>query len=197
MVPAVPGADLELTLDMELQKAVMKAFSGKNGAVVVMDPRNGEILAALSEPGFNPEIMQTGLSTEDWQQLTSNPFKPFLDKTTGGEFAPGSIFKPVLGMAALEEKLITPATTYHCPGHFVLGNHTFYCHKREGHGSVNLREAIVKSCDAYFYHVGIELGVDRFGVEVFLRKAAGHFIAGVGRVFKPSTQASSFCLPVC
>ena len=160
VVPAVPGSDLELTLDFELQKEVKDAFSGKFGAVVVLDPRNGEILAVVSEPGFNPESMQTSLSREEWRQLTSNPYKPFLDKTTGGEFAPGSIFKPVVGAAALEEGVISESSTYNCPGSFKLGNHTFFCHNREGHGLVDLKKAMMKSCDVFFYHLGVELGVD-------------------------------------
>lgn len=158
---AEAGSDLELTLDFELQKEVKKAFSGKNGAVVVLNPRNGEILAELSEPGFDPELMQTGLSREEWRRLSANPYKPFLDKTTGGEFSPGSIFKPVVAMAALEEGVITPRTQFNCTGSFTLGNHTFYCYHRTGHGLVDLKRAIMKSCDIFFYHVGVELGVDR------------------------------------
>lgn len=160
-VPAIPGSDLELTIDKELQKAAREAFSGKYGAVIALNPKTGEILASLSEPGFDPEMMQTGLSNEDWRRLNSNIFKPFLDKTTGGEFPPGSIYKPIIGMAALEEKIVTPATTFTCHGSFKLGDRTFHCHDRHGHGKVNLRKAMVQSCDVYFYHVGVELGVDR------------------------------------
>ncbi|SMF32165.1 penicillin-binding protein 2 [Pseudobacteriovorax antillogorgiicola] len=160
-VSATPGSDLILTIDKELQKSVKEAFNGKFGAVVVLDPRTGEILAQVSEPGFDPEMMQTGLSQEDWRRLTSNPFKPFLDKTTGGEFPPGSIYKPVVAAAALEEKVINTSTTYHCPGFFTLGDRTFHCHNRGGHGLVNLRKALVNSCDVFFYHVGVELGVDQ------------------------------------
>lgn len=160
VVPAIPGSDLQLTLDMELQKVAQNAFSGKNGAAVVLNPNTGEILASVSAPGYDPEKMQTGLSSEEWLMLTQNPFHPLLDKTTAGQFAPGSIYKPVIAFGALEEKIITPETTYFCPGHFKLGNQTFACHKRAGHGKVNLRKALVKSCDVYFYSVGVELGVD-------------------------------------
>ena len=159
--PAVPGSDLELTIDLKLQEAVKNAFKGKNGAVVVLNPTNGQILAEVSEPGFDPAILQTGLSNEEWRRLTSNPFKPFLDKTTGGEFPPGSVFKPVVALAALQENIITPQTTYRCPGSFTLGDQTFACHDRSGHGIVNLRRAMMKSCDVYFYQIGVELGVDR------------------------------------
>jgi penicillin-binding protein 2 len=160
-VPAIPGSDLELTIDLELQYTAKEAFSGKYGAVIALNPQTGEILAAVSEPGFDPEMMQTGLSNEDWRRLTSNIFKPFLDKTTGGEFPPGSIYKPIIAMAAIEEKIINSKTTYHCPGYFVLGNRVFHCHRRAGHGKVDLHKALVRSCDVFFYHVGVELGVDR------------------------------------
>jgi penicillin-binding protein 2 len=160
-VPAIPGSDLELTLDKELQKIAREAFNGKNGAVVVLNPQNGEILAAVSEPGFDPRAMQNGLSAEEWRRLTEHPFKPFLDKTTGGEFPPGSVYKAVVALAALEERVVDENKTYFCPGHFTLGNRLFYCHERHGHGTVNLIKAMLKSCDVYFYQVGVELGVDR------------------------------------
>lgn len=160
-VPAIPGSDLELTIDKELQKVTREAFSGKNGSVVVLNPRTGEILAAVSEPGYDPKIMQNGLSSEDWRRLTEDPFKPFLDKTTGGEFPPGSVYKAVVALAALEEKIVDQHKTFFCPGHFTLGNRLFNCHERQGHGTVNLFKALMKSCDVYFYQIGVELGVDR------------------------------------
>lgn len=161
VVLATPGSDLELTIDLKLQYEVKKAFAGKYGAVVVLNPQTGEILAQVSEPGFDPVKMQTGLSTEEWRSLTSNPFKPFLDKTTGGEFPPGSIYKALVALAALEEGIITEKTTHNCPGYFVLGNKVFLCHNHAGHGKVDLRKALMKSCDVYFYQIGVELGVDR------------------------------------
>ncbi|MBF0441947.1 MAG: penicillin-binding protein 2 [Oligoflexales bacterium] len=161
VVQAIPGADIELTIDLDLQNTVKEAFNGKNGAVIVMNPQTGEILADLSEPGFDPERMQTAISGEEWRSLTSNPFKPFLDKTTGGEFPPGSIYKILIAIAALQEKVITPSTTFFCPGHYSLGNQVYYCHQRRGHGMVDLKRAVQKSCDVFFYHVGVELGPDR------------------------------------
>ncbi len=160
-VPAKPGADLELTIDMELQKTAKAAFAGKNGSVVVLNPRTGEVLAAISEPGFDPRMMQQGVSPEDWRDLIQNPFKPLLDKTTGGEFAPGSVYKAVVAMAGLEERVIDENRTVFCPGYYTLGDRRFYCHERKGHGTVNLQKSLMKSCDVFFYQVGIELGVDR------------------------------------
>ncbi len=160
-VPAIPGSDLELTIDKELQRVTQDAFNGKNGSVVVLNPKNGEILSAVSEPGYDPKAMQNGLSPEDWRRLQEDPFKPFLDKTTGGEFPPGSVYKAVVALAALEEGIVDPNKTFFCPGHFTLGNRLFYCHERHGHGTVNMLKALMKSCDVYFYQVGVELGVDR------------------------------------
>ena len=160
-VPAIPGNDLILTIDLDLQPAARDAFKGKNGAVVVMDPRNGEVLAMLSEPGYDPNIYQGVLSQEKYRSLVNNPFKPFLDKTTGGMFMPGSVYKAVVALAALEEGIINPNTTFTCPGHYTMNGETFHCHERRGHGVVNLRRAMMKSCDVFFYNIGVELGVDR------------------------------------
>jgi penicillin-binding protein 2 len=161
MVPAQPGANVELTIDLELQQAVGQAFSGKNGAVVVMNPKSGAILAMTSQPAWDPYIYQRGMTAEEFRALTLDPLHPFMDKTTGGEFAPGSTYKAVVALAGLQEGTINPTKSYFCGGSFTLGTQTFGCHKKEGHGTVNLRRALMLSCDVYFYHLGIELGVDK------------------------------------
>ena len=158
---AVPGANLELTLDYELQQQVATAFKGKRGAVIAMNPRNGAILAMLSAPQFDPQIYVSKLSPQRWQALLANPYHPLLDKTTGGEYAPGSIYKVITALAALGDKLITPQTQVECRGRYVVGRDTFHCHHRRGHGQVNLKQALVQSCDVFFYHLGMVLGVDR------------------------------------
>lgn len=160
-VDAIRGSDLILTLDLDLQKASKDAFKGKYGAVIALDPRSGEILSMLSEPGFDPTMYQNRLSMFEWRALVENPFTPLLDKTTGGEFPPGSLYKPVVALAAIEEGVVNSKTKFHCNGAFVLGNQTFHCHNRSGHGIVDLARAMMKSCDIYFYHVGVELGVDK------------------------------------
>ncbi len=160
-VPAVPGSDLVLSIDLDLQTVARDAFKGKNGAVVAIDPRNGEILAMVSEPGYDPNVYQNGLSEEKYRSLVANPFKPFLDKTTGGVFMPGSTYKAVVAIAGLEEGVINQNSTFFCPGHYTLGGRVFQCHQHSGHGTVNLRRALMKSCDVFFYNVGVELGVDR------------------------------------
>jgi penicillin-binding protein 2 len=159
--PAIPGAELMLTLDMKLQVAAKDAFQGKYGAVIVMDPRNGEILAMASSPTFDLSMYQENLSADKWRSLLEDPFKPLYDKTTGGEYPPGSVYKPVVAMAALEEGLVNPNTTFRCNGSLTIGGETFHCHKRTGHGVVNLKTALMKSCDVYFFNLGVELGVDR------------------------------------
>ena len=160
-VPATPGADLLLTIDMELQRATKEAFRGKNGAVVVVNPQSGEVLAMVSEPGYDPNVYQGGLTEEKYRSLVANPFKPFLDKSTGGVYMPGSTYKAVVAIAALEAGVINANTTFFCPGHYTLGSQTFRCWEHRGHGTVNLRQALMKSCDVFFYNVGISLGVDR------------------------------------
>ena len=161
VTPARPGADLYLTLDMRLQKIAEKAFEGKNGAVVAMNPQNGEVLVLVSEPHYDPQMYQESVSFEKWNSLVSHPFKPLFDKTTGGAFAPGSLYKPVVAFAALEEGVITDKTRHKCVGRFDLGRDTFHCHKRQGHGHVDLLEAMKHSCDVFFYEIGMALGADK------------------------------------
>ncbi|MCX6125290.1 MAG: penicillin-binding protein 2, partial [Proteobacteria bacterium] len=160
-IAAIPGANLELTIDMEIQAALTEGFAGKNGAVIAMDPRSGAILAMASQPGWDPYMYQRGMSSEEFRALSLDPFHPFIDKTSGGEYPPGSTYKALVALAGLQENVITPQTTYHCPGSFTLGTQSFGCHLHKGHGTVNLRRALMQSCDVFFYHVGIELGVDR------------------------------------
>ena len=158
---AVSGSNLFLTIDWGVQKVAQEAFEGKNGAVVVLDPRNGQILALVSSPSFSPELFQKGLSVEKWQTLLEDPFKPLFDKTTGGLFSPGSLFKPLIGLAGIEEGIISYGTKHHCGGHLKLGSRTFHCHNRWGHGKMTLKGAMLGSCDVFFYHLGTQLGIDR------------------------------------
>lgn len=159
--PAKPGNDLVLTIDRDIQNATNDAFLGKNGAVIAMNPNNGEVLSMISSPTVDADIYQRGMSSEKWRALNSDPFRPMFDKTTGGEFPPGSIYKSVLALAGLQEGVITPEKTFFCNGSFELGGQTFHCHDRKGHGTVNLATALMVSCDVFFYQTGIALGVDR------------------------------------
>jgi penicillin-binding protein 2 len=159
--PAVPGKDIYLTLDAELQKITEEAFKGKNGSVVVLNTNSGEILSMVSYPDYPADLFQKGISSEKWRALMNDPFKPLYDKSTGGEYQPGSIYKPVVALAALQEGIVNAKTTFNCTGKFELGGDVFHCHNRAGHGIVNLDKALMKSCNVYFYHLGVELGVDR------------------------------------
>lgn len=155
------GHDLYLTIDDDIQRAAVEAFRNKNGAVIAINAQNGEILAYVSHPNFSLSMYQDGLTGEDWQLLQTNPFKPLLDKVTGGAYPPGSVFKIITALAALEEGVTNPSRTYSCNGVFTLGNGKWRCWKKTGHGVVNLRRSLEQSCDVYFYQVGNLLGVDR------------------------------------
>lgn len=156
-----PGNNLFLTLDLELQKTAEEAMAGKRGAVVAMDPQNGDILALVSKPDFDPNLFARGISPENWKALIENPSNPLQNRAIQGQYPPGSVFKIVMTLAGLEEKIITPETSFHCSGALPFGNREYHCWKKEGHGRISLRRAIIESCDVYFYQLGLRLGVDR------------------------------------
>jgi penicillin-binding protein 2 len=156
-----PGNNVYLTLDLELQKAAEAAMAGKQGAVVAMNPQNGDILAMVSKPDFDPNLFSRGISPENWKSIVDNPARPLQNRATQGQYPPGSIFKILVAMAGLEERMITPETVFQCNGVYPFGNREYQCWKKEGHGQVNLRRAIVESCDIYFYQLGMRLGVNR------------------------------------
>ena len=157
----VAGENLALTLEKNLQLAAERALSGKKGAIVAMNPMNGEILAMASAPAFDPNIFIEGLDRAQWNRLiTSNDF-PLQNRAIQGQYPPGSVFKIVMALAGLEEGLIDPQETVFCGGSFRLGDQTFRCWRKHGHGRVNLHRAFVESCDVYFYALGRRLGVDK------------------------------------
>jgi len=157
----IPGHNLYLTVDSELQKVAWDALEGKTGSIVAMDPRDGSILALVSRPAYDPELFNKKMSREIWESLTKDPMRPLENKAIAGQYPPGSTFKMIMATAALEEGVITPETKFNCSGSFTLGNHTFKCWQKKGHGAVNLHKAIVQSCDVYFYNVGRLLGIDK------------------------------------
>jgi penicillin-binding protein 2 len=158
---ATAGSDLNLTIDNELQNIARRAFQGKYGAIVVMNPQNGEILALVSSPDFKPTIYQDKLSLDKWHALLADPFKPLFDKTTAGTFSPGSVYKPIIAFAALAEGIISPKSAHFCNGAVSLGREHFHCYERKGHGTVDLKRAMMVSCDVFFYKIGLELGIER------------------------------------
>ncbi len=157
----VPGEELKLTIDRNLQDYCSRRLAGESGAIVVMDTDTGDVLALSSMPAFDPNTFSVGITHTYWNELRDNEKKPLLNKALTGQYPPGSTFKMIMTLAALEHNIITPQSRIFCPGHFFLGNHQFNCWKAGGHGAVNAVEAIAESCDTYFYHLAQKLGVER------------------------------------
>lgn len=159
--PAVNGKDLMLTVDLDLQVVAELAMEGKRGGVVALDPRNGEILALVSRPTYDANRLSGRIRAEDWREIVNDPFNPLLNRGIQAQLAPGSTFKPIIAIAGLEEGLIDEDFRVSCGGGATFYGRYFKCHKRGGHGSVNLRAALAQSCDVYFYTVGNMLGIDK------------------------------------
>jgi penicillin-binding protein 2 len=160
-IDPVSGYNLILTIDAYVQKVAWEAMEGRTGAVVAMDPRDGAIYAMVSSPGFDPNLFNGGISSENWNILSRDPRHPMEQRAISGQYPPGSTYKLIVAAAALEEGLITPTKSVLCTGSFELGNRSYRCWQKHGHGMVNLHRAIVESCDVYFYTVGKMLGVDK------------------------------------
>jgi penicillin-binding protein 2 len=156
-----PGANVILTLDLRLQDEAEACLEGKAGAIVALDPRNGKILALASAPTYSQEAFERGLSPQEWQRLSNHKDHPLENRVLKGQYPPGSTFKIVMALAGLEEKVITPQTVISCSGTLTSGNHVFHCWRKHGHGGMNLYNALVQSCDIYFYTVGKRLGIER------------------------------------
>jgi penicillin-binding protein 2 len=157
----VDGPPLTLTLDSRLQAAMDAAFAGRAGSAVALDPETGEILAMTSTPAYDPNDFTTGIELANWSRLTSDPATPLMNRVIQGTYAPGSTFKLVMATAALEEKVITPSTTFYCPGYLSVYNTVFRCAKASGHGLMDIHRAIAQSCNVFFYQVGIRLEIAR------------------------------------
>ncbi|MBK8175951.1 MAG: penicillin-binding protein 2 [Rhodospirillales bacterium] len=156
-----PGDDVTLGLDLDLQQLAIDRIGDESGAVVVLDVETGEVLAMASTPGYDPSAFDRGLSSEEWKFLTTNPKAPLINKSIAGVYAPGSTFKPVVALAALEKGVLDPSATVFCSGAFRLGDAVFHCWRRGGHGSLAMRDALAQSCDCYFYEAARRVGVDR------------------------------------
>ncbi len=172
----VPGDDIYLTLDLDLQEVAEGLLKGKQGAIVAMDPRTGEILAMASSPSFDPNMFVKGISPKEWEALSQNKFHPLQDRCIQGLYPAGSVFKIVVALAGLEEGKVKPKDEFFCPGGYPFGGRVYRCWKEGGHGHVDLRRAIVESCDVYFYNLGHELGVDaihKYGDLLGLGKRTG------------------------
>jgi penicillin-binding protein 2 len=156
------GQDVALGLDMALQDlAAQRCAAQGSAACVTLDLWTGEVLTLVSTPGYDPGAFAAGLSSEQWQTLVADPLNPLSDKAISGVYAPGSTFKPLVAMAALDAGLLTPDTELTCNGEFVLGDAVFHCWKKGGHGTLSLHRAIRESCDVFFYRVADMCGIDR------------------------------------
>ncbi|MFH0933479.1 MAG: penicillin-binding protein 2 [Nitrospirota bacterium] len=159
--PPIKGEDIRLSLDINLQKEAEEAFGERAGALVAIKPDTGEILGLVSRPSFDPDLFAKGISYEEWIVLTQDSKKPMLNRALQSQYPPGSTFKIITAIAAIEEGLITPETKVECRGGINYGRWHFGCWREGGHGVMSLHRALVESCDVYFYEVGKRLGIDR------------------------------------
>lgn len=159
---SVPGNNLILTIDRQVQEAAWKSFETNQriGGLVAMKS-NGEVLAWVSAPSFDPNDFSMGVSAQTWNQLVNDPFKPLRNKVIQDHFSPGSTFKPFIALASLEEGLISPNTIIHCPGAFWFGGRFYHDHLKGGHGNISVYEAIERSSNVFFYKMGIGLGIEK------------------------------------
>jgi penicillin-binding protein 2 len=157
---AIPGKNLQLTLDLDLQVVAELAMENRAGAVVALDPRNGEVLAMVSTPAYDPNKFAGRIRAADWNELRNNPENPLLNRAIQAQFAPGSTFKPIVALAGLESGAIDENFKIHCPGGASFYGRYFKCHLKGGHGIVDLHKGITQSCDVFFYNVGNRTGVD-------------------------------------
>jgi len=157
----IAGADVYLTIDRDVQEFMAKSLGDESAAAAVMDVETGDVIALSSTPGFDPNLFNVGITTDEWQALTTNDHNPLLNKAIAGVYPPGSTFKPAVAMAGVEAGIATPDFSVVCTGTVTLGNHDFHCWKHGGHGRMVLNSAIQQSCDIFFYELAKRLGIDR------------------------------------
>jgi penicillin-binding protein 2 len=191
------GNSLVLTLDSRVQsklEMLMDKVSDKNsveGSAVVMKVQSGEIIAIVSKPSFDPNSFATGVSRKKWNSLVRDDKNPLQNRTIDGQYPPASTYKVVTAYAGLSEKIIKPEDTIYCPGHFRLGKRDYRCWKKRGHGNMNLHDALVQSCDVYFYTLGHRLGIDslaKYAKKLGLGELTGVELKGEKSGLVPSTQ---------
>jgi penicillin-binding protein 2 len=156
-----PGEDLGATIDVGLQQSVLRRLGDESASAVVLDCRNGEVLAMGTNPSFDPALFNSGVSQAQWKAWSLDRRTPLLNRAIAGVYAPGSTFKMAVAMAALEARSAASGDVVHCPGYLDLGDARFHCWRKEGHGSLDMRSAIKHSCDVYFYETARRVGIDR------------------------------------
>ena len=157
----IRGDDVKLAMDIKLQKEAEESFGEKTGALVAMKPDTGEILALISRPSFDPNLFARGIKQRQWEDLNQNKKLPFLNRSLQSQYPPGSTFKIITAIAAMEESVVDVNTKVTCTGEIVYGRWHFGCWQKHGHGTLSLHRALVESCDVYFYDLGKRLGIDR------------------------------------
>ena len=158
--PATPGANLILSIDIELQKVIEEAFGDFRGSLVAIEPETGDVLAYVSRPGFDPNLFVDGIDSANWNELNTSLDRPLMNRALSGTYPPGSTFKPFMALAALELGKRRPEQGISDPGFFMLGGHRFNDDKKGGHGYIDMYRSIVMSCDTYYYQLGNEMGID-------------------------------------
>ncbi|MBQ2260668.1 MAG: penicillin-binding protein 2 [Loktanella sp.] len=157
----IPGKDIQLTIDSHLQSYVQARLEGESASGIVLDLENGDLRAVVSSPTFDPNMFVRGISVADWRALNENKYRPMAAKAVQGTYPPGSTFKMVTALAAIEAGIVTANDTVYCPGHADVSNIRFHCWRRGGHGNMNLHEALKQSCDVYFYDIAQRVGIDK------------------------------------
>jgi penicillin-binding protein 2 len=188
--PPTPGNAIVMSIDIRLQALVEELFGDRRGALVAIDPRNGQVLAFVSKPNFDPNLFVDGIDIENWKALNESPDKPLLNRALRGAYPPGSTYKPFMALAALTLGKRTPQQAISDPGYFWFGNHKFRDDKEGGHGSVDMYRSIVQSCDTYYYMLANDLGVDAihdFMAPLGLGQLTGIDMQGELRGTLPST----------
>ena len=157
----IAGADLHVTIDARVQNFIQARLGLESAACVVMDVNNGDLIAAVSSPSFNPNLFVRGISSADYNVLMNDDHRPLANKTVQGTYPPGSTFKMVTALAALEDGVIDADTRVSCPGHYDFGDRRFHCWRKGGHGPVNLERSLSESCDVYYYDIAQRVGIDK------------------------------------
>ncbi len=157
----IPGADMQLTVDTKLQSYIQARLGEESASVVVMDVNNGDLLGIASSPSYDPNKFVRGISVADFGELRDNDHRPLASKTVQDAYPPGSTFKMVTVLAALDAGVVAPDETVWCPGHMEVGGRRFHCWKRAGHGHMNLEQSLRESCDVYYYDLALKVGIER------------------------------------
>lgn len=159
-IEPIPGAQIELTIDLNLQRTVESFLENYKGVVIVMDSKTGEILALANNPSYDPNLFTSGISAQEWTRLSKDPALPFMNRGIQATFPPGSVVKPLMAVAALESGVINERTSFYCPGYYDFYGHVFRCWKKGGHGTVTVHKAIEQSCNVFFYNIATLLNIE-------------------------------------